>query len=205
MYGINAAGKDTLAAILRDNCKDQAVITSESRVLMYGLGIVDNPDATLRVDTEAYRRLEAAEPSRIAEIEANMGELLLGIKGDGNSVFFLSHLVFANHLDGGQVRYLVEKPIHSWIGSVIDVAVQLRPSPDTIYQRRVQALQDRVRPVDLRQIIEHQALCDSRWEQYVSKFPSLRYAVVQNSQGIETPTANAIADFIVNSQDQNLQ
>lgn len=194
MYGVNGVGKDTIANELRQR-EPRLVTTSESRMLMYLLGIAPSFDSTYSAGREQYAQLETTPQERIAEIEQGppMRELVGNLKADSSPVLNLSHLIFATYLDG-RVTYL-DKHKPDWYARTGDTFMNVIAPPETILERRCQqaGLRERVL-LGPSEIQHHLDLCDKEWERLQSSAPDAVFAVIEN---IELSEAVAGAERVM--------
>jgi len=181
MFGLNGVGKDTIASELREKNKN-LVTTSESRMLMYLLGITDGVTTDISVGRAQYSQLESTPQEKIVELEQGgpMEELLGSIAIGKQPVLNLSHLVFATYLDGN-VAYL-EKSKPEWYVKSSDVFVNVVAPSEVVLQRRIgeSATRERITSGE-EEIMHHQALCDSEWDRMQTLgLPTTRFVVVEN-------------------------
>jgi len=181
MYGLNGVGKDTIAHGLR-NRNPNLVTTSESRMLMFLLGITKGFDATLKVERSQYSQLEGTPQEQIIELEQGppMRELVGNVSADNGTVLNLSHLVFATYLDD-EIDYL-QKPKASWYVHAGDSFMNVVASTEVILQRRQADSAHRERILNgVEEIKFHQTLCDLEWERIQKiALPLTRFAVIEN-------------------------
>jgi hypothetical protein len=186
VYGLNGVGKDTIAHELR-NRNPNLVTTSESRMLMYLLGITTGFDATLKVDRSQYSQLECTPQEQIIELEQGspMRELVGNVSADNGTVLNLSHLVFARYLDD-EIDYL-QKPKATWYVHAGDSFMNVVAPPETILKRRQADAAQRERILKgVDEISYHQSLCDREWERIKCiAQPLTRFAVIENVELIK--------------------
>lgn len=180
IFGINGVGKDAVAECLKSTNQD-IVVTSMSRLSMFLLGISSSWDAEEEVSEHQYRQLEETPQSKMIDLENNeYRNELEKIANSDQEVIMLSHLVSAlRHSD--KVRYLTERKTANWFVDLNSNLVELVAPPDMIVNRRKKDL-NRDRTTDLKQIIEHQELCDAEWNRItkIGKKTNKNMAVVQN-------------------------
>lgn len=201
IYGINAAGKDTVANEVIKHYKD-AIITSESRILMYHLGLVNSVDATVKIDKEIYKKLENAKREDIQKIyKVDYPQTMRDLTTKHELVLLLSHLVFALYIDKSETKYVTDIQIPGWLIDLSDGMIQLTANPYHILQRRVNDLKksSRDRVIQINQIIEHQELCNEKWEKIKMEYPNIRMKIINNDEGRIEKAAQEIIKFI-NSQ-----
>jgi adenylate kinase len=190
MYGVNGVGKDTIANELRER-EPRLVTTSESRMLMYLLGIAPSFSSTYSAGREQYAKLEATPQEQIAEIEQGppMCELIGNLKANSSPVLNLSHLIFATYLDGG-VTYL-DKHKPDWYTRTGDTFMNVVAPPETILERRQgqAGLRERIL-LGTSEIQHHLDLCEKEWDRLQSAAPDATFAVIENIE-LHRAVANA--------------
>lgn len=193
MYGINGVGKDTIANQLRQRNPNLETIT-ESRMLMYLLGITNSYKATDSVSREQYAQLEATPQQIVRQIETDgpLKELVGNISARPRPTLNLSHLVFAMHLNGA-VEYLV-KPKEDWFLDEVDSLTQIVAPSDVILSRRLGEIGLRQRVVDgVDEIDHHQMLCDKEWDRIYGKIGHQTTMKVIENTDLLTAVAEAEA------------
>jgi len=198
IYGINAVGKDTVANSIA-SISSNTLITSESRILMYHLGLINNFDATLKVDREIYKKLENAPREKIQNIYSTKYlETLSQLKEKYKLVILLSHLVFALYIDKDVTKYVTDIDIPDWLINLSDLVVHLKSPSEDILLRRITDLkiEKRERVLRLEQIKHHQKLCDKKWEILEKRFGKKKLIIVTNENNKVTYAVNNIIKFI---------
>ena len=108
IFGINASGKDSITNILKET-NSEIFVTTESRLLMYHLGIIKHFNAAEAVSKEEYKSLENTSQEQILAITNTKYKESLEIFKKSNKItLILSHLVFLLHIDKDPV-FLTEK------------------------------------------------------------------------------------------------
>jgi len=191
MYGINGVGKDTVANGVAE-AMPELRLTSQSRILMHILGLIDNYDARTPVARDKYRQLEDTPQSRMREIEeTDFKYFISDIKDSPSRVLMLSHLVFALYLDK-EFKYLDDRDVPEWYIASNDAIIQLVAPASTVLQRRTADSQVRDRgALTLENVELHQQLCDKQWaklEKYAGSLaiPTLIIPNVDLEKTIET-------------------
>jgi len=178
IYGVNGVGKDTVANELV--CAHENTFkTSESRLLMFILGIADNYDTTHPVTRDHYKLLEETPQTRMIEIEkTDYRYLIEEFARSETTVLILSHLVFALYLDK-KIKFLDERTTPDWYLDANESLIQLIAPSQTIYGRRIKDEDTRDRgQFTIEDIDMHQQLCGRRWEK-----------IAQQAEGTFTVTA----------------
>ena len=184
IFGINAVGKDAVANKIKEERTDYR-ITSESRLLMYNLGIIDDYNTSCPVTKEQYKALESISPAETWRITNGVyKEQLERFNREDKIVLLLSHLVFALHLDKEKPVFLKDRGLPSWLPDVNLGFIQLIASPKQIMRRRIKDNSSGERRRDfigIQNIIEHQRLCDEKWASLTKDLDGERYAVINNN------------------------
>lgn len=200
VYGINAAGKDAIAKEVVARYKN-SLITSESRILMYHLGLVDSIDATIKVDREIYKKLENAKREDIQRIyKDEYPKTMEKAVKDHDLVMLLSHLVFALYIDKDEVKYVTDVEIPKWLVELSDGMVQLVADPEEIFSRRMKDIinEKRERIVQIKQIKQHQELCDKKWNDIGSVYQNKKMKIVENHNNKMQLAIEEVTNFINN-------
>lgn len=180
IYGINGIGKDTVAKEIRKKRQD-IVVTSMSRILMFILGISKSYDVQEKINEEQYKALEETPQSTMRNIEENEYRQLLEklAKGD-KEVIFLSHLITALRL-GNKVEFLEDRKTPDWFVDINGKLIQL-VAPAQIVAERRQKDKTRRRCYEIDEIIKHQELCTKEWERIKRKdyYTAKKMSVVEN-------------------------
>ena len=169
IYGINGVGKDTVAhELAADNVS--LSLTSESRVLMYILGICNVYDSRTQVSRDQYRRLEDTPQSKMLEISGtDYKEFVGNLQNSRRRTLMLSHLVFALYLDKA-ITYLSDKDVPEWYVGANHSLIHLIAPSETIYLRRSNNKSTRDRGNFTESDVKyHQELCNIQWAK-VSKY-----------------------------------
>jgi len=200
VYGINAAGKDAIAKEVVARYKN-SLITSESRILMYHLGLVDSIDATIKVDREIYKKLENAKREDIQRIyKDEYPKTMEKAVKDHDLVMLLSHLVFALYIDKDEAKYVTDVEIPKWLVELSDGMVQLVADPEEIFSRRMKDIinEKRERIVQIKQIKQHQELCDKKWNDIGSVYQNKKMKIVENHNNKMQLAIEELTNFINN-------
>jgi len=188
IYGINAVGKDTIA---NEFVKffNNSFITSEQRILMYNLGIIDSFDSHRKISRGNYKSLEGTSVSKLRSVYSfDFFNTLKKLKLEYKFVFLFSHLVVALYLDK-KIRYLnlydVDKMMPDTLFNIADGIINVKANFNDILERRVMDLKllKRERVTNLKDIEYHQQLCDDVWKKLVSKNKHIRTIVIHNNNG----------------------
>lgn len=196
MFGINASGKDSVVRELK-NRDNKIESTSESRLLMYHLGYVENYSLEQPVSRDIYKQLENTPQERIVEItNSSYRKTLEEFRDSKIEYFLLSHLVTALTIDKNPV-YL-EKDVPFWYRDTGSKFIQIVCDPEEILRRRLKdkngGTRDRGNLDILDEIVHHQNLCDEKWQKLTNGLPSYRFATISNTDLIVT--ANSIEKIL---------
>lgn len=198
IFGINASGKDAIAKRLKLN-NPKVTITSESRLLMYLLGITKQYGADYPVSKEEYKALENTPQTEILSITNNEYRGILEKFRDSNDItILLSHLVFMLHIDKEEPVFLTEK--NPPFPELSNLLIQIKSDPDDILKRRITDHESGVREryhSAMETITKHQLLCDQKWELITSNRNTATYLVVTNND-LEK-AASDVSNYINNS------
>lgn len=183
IFGINAVGKDTVANAIKVK-HPQFSITSESRLLMFNLGYIDNYETSYPISKESYRKLENTNQSDIIQItNTSYKDTLIKFHSSNKNIILLSHLVFALNVDKEKPVYLDKRELPIFLPDVVDCFIQLVSSPEEIYRRRISDNMDGIRDrgfTSKNEIIKHQDLCNIKWDKLISRIPKDRYITILN-------------------------
>lgn len=196
IYGINASGKDAIANRLKE--KDPSIfITTESRLLMYHLGIINSYAAEDPVSKDQYKALENTSQDRIKEItNTTYKKSLESFRESKNTTILLSHLVFLLHIDKEPVFLDQKDPAFPEISNGL---VHVKSSPEDILARRIADNESGIRlrsHSSLGLIIKHQTLCDVKWEKITSLRTPGTYITVMNNNGNLEMAVREVQEFI---------
>lgn len=183
IYGVNAAGKDTVANALQKN-NPNIFITSEPRLLMYHLGLIPSYATNYKVERASYKQLEDTPQSVVLNlINTKYQTHLRQLKTDKETTtLLLTHLVFALNLDKKKPKYLIKK-IPTWTQETFNGFINLVSPPQEIDRRRHQDENVRDRGMmEISQIAYHQRLCDEKWEELVRLLNPEVYIKINNEQ-----------------------
>lgn len=166
LYGINGVGKDTVAGEVKRDFPDTQ-ITSESRILMYLLGITSEFGTDYPVSREQYRQLEDMPQPVMRDLtEGEYKCFVQDLRDRDDVTVILSHLVFALFLDK-EIQYLDDKDVPDWFIQSNDALVQLIAPPELVLARRAIDARDRG-AANTKDIEYHQYLCDQKWVKVVN-------------------------------------
>ena len=198
MFGINASGKDTIAAeIKKRNSKIQ--ITSESRLLMFHLGYISNFNSEIPIDKSAYKKLENTSQDKIKKItKTTYKKTLESFKNSKTEYFLLSHLVFVLTVAKNIPTYLNDREIPEWYKDVGSKFIQIVCDPGEILKRRQKdkknGTRDRGNMDSFEEINKHQGLCDLKWKKFTHNLPTKTYITITNNN-LKT-TVDLVNNFI---------
>lgn len=198
VYGINAAGKDAIAMEVVKRYKN-SLITSESRILMFHLGLVNSIDATIKVDREIYKKLENAKREDIQRIyKDEYPETMANAVKEYDLVILLSHLVFALYIDKDEAKYVTDVEIPQWLVELSDGMVQLVADSEEIFSRRMKDIinEKRERIVQIKQIEQHQNLCDKKWCDIGNLYKNKKMKIVENHNDKMEVAVDEVVNFI---------
>ena len=199
--GINASGKDTLAREIAKSFS-HPVITSESRLILYGLGLIPFYAAGHIITTEQYKTLENTPQKAIDRIICTSYRSTLISLAKDNLVLLLYHLVFALNIDRKKPQFLTEKKIPSWLCSLSSGWMHIKSSGEEVLKRRRRDSKTTERDRGkfmLNDIIVHQRLCDERWRDINHNHPTGKYITLYNKQGELQIVASKAIEFINNN------
>jgi thymidylate kinase len=186
IYGINGSGKFDIASYLADfflKKGETSIITRESRIIMYLLGIVDDFDARVSVALNKYKILENTNSLIIKKVYQTLYEdFIFRLTKKYNNVFLLSHLVFALYIDKERVEYLSEFREPVWLIKRADLVVNVNTSPRIILKNRADTSQYSRSQImlNLGNIKYHQELCNKKWLDLKKSFKHKSFYVVNH-------------------------
>ena len=161
-FGINGVGKDTVLRAVQEKIPETRII-SETRLLMFGLGILKAYDDSVIATRGDYAKLEATPQPIIFDVERQFPDILSAEAASSNPTIMTSHLIPAQLLQGETI-YLV-KPKPPCLHKISRALLQFTASPESIWSRRDGARNERDRGnMTLEDIIKHQHLCDNEWQ-----------------------------------------
>lgn len=203
LYGINASGKDTIANSIKSRISE-VFVTTETRILMYILGLIDDYDASCPVSKDVYKRLENTPQNVIIKITDNEYKKTLTELQEHKSItLLLSHLVYALFIDREKPMYLtnINLKIPRWFRTLCDGFIYIRSKPSDVLKRReadvAKGRRDRGN-MSLSDIVEHQSLCDRKWGELTNTLSGKRHTIVVNNDLSEaiTETERFIKQFV---------
>ena len=172
LYGINSSGKDAVSSEISGSI-DNCIITGESRLLMYHLGLIPDFGAGYKVEAKTYKELEKTDSDTIEKISnVDIPRTIKSLKRKGKNIIVLSHLVYALFQKDQTVQYLTERPIPSWICQQGDYFIYLNSPSADILERRIRDKNNNIgkRKIQtIKEIKEHQKLSDIKWEELKSR------------------------------------
>jgi len=199
LYGINSCGKDTIASILVKNMEN-CMITGESRLLMYRLGLINNYESHYPVKASAYKALEQVDSEVIEKVSnLEIPQTIKQIADKGKNLIVLSHLVYALFQKNTETIYLSNRPIPSWICNYGDCFVYIKSSPHDIQRRRMKDFNDdinRRKIQTLEEIKNHQVLSGKKWAELRQLAKKKQFIVVENNHNEAKKAANIVSKFI---------
>lgn len=181
VFGVNASGKDSIAKVLKKN-NPGIFVTSESRLLMYHLGIIKHFDLGTPVTNDDYKALENTTQKKVISItNSKYKETLQEFKSNSGTTILLSHLVFLLH-HGDEPIFLNEKdpPFPEFS----DGLVNIKSKPEDILDRREADNKKGKRErnhTSLQLIEKHQSLCDKKWSKITQNRDPNTFITVQNN------------------------
>lgn len=184
-FGINGVGKDTVLRKVQE-AEPRTRIISESKLLMYGLGILSAYDESVLPTRDDYLALEKTSQLDVQMAEDSFAEILYGEAVAEQPTIMTSHLIPAQLLLG-KVVYL-EKPKPASIHKFSNAIVQFIAPAPTILARRSEDQRDRGL-VTVDDIAYHQSLCDAEWARLQNEAKSLGSTV----EFITIPNVDLIA------------
>jgi adenylate kinase len=159
-FGINGVGKDTVLQKVQE-AEPCTRIISETKLLMYGLGILRSYDESAVPTREDYLALEHTPQTEVKVAEDSFAEILSDEAATEHPTIMTSHLIPAQLLLG-KVVYL-EKPKPPSLHVFSRALVQFVAPAHVILARRNGDERDRG-SVTIDDIAYHQSLCDMEWE-----------------------------------------
>lgn len=181
IYGINAVGKDTIAKELKSE-NPEIFVTSESRLLMYHLGIIDEFGIDSSVTKSDYKKLESTTQDRILSITNGTFKAdLVKFRNSRRITILLSHLVFMLHIDKADPIFLTDKD--PAFPELADALIHIKSDPEDIFSRRIKDNIDGIREryhTDLKLIKKHQSLCDEKWGKIIKNRTKDSYTIIFN-------------------------
>lgn len=181
MFGINAVGKDTIANKFMER-NPKTFITSESRLLMHYLGIIDKCGVDDQVARKDYKKLENTSQKRIKTITNGVyKDSLISFSQNSHLTILLSHLVFMLHIDKEEPVFLDEKdpPFPELSNGLI----QIKSGIEDVLSRKIKDNETGIREryhCAKELIKKHQYLCDKKWEKIIASRPINTYTVIDN-------------------------
>lgn len=181
MFGINAVGKDTIANKFMER-NPKTFITSESRLLMHYLGIIDKCGVDDQVAREDYKKLENTSQKRIKTITNGVyKDSLISFSQNSHLTILLSHLVFMLHIDKEEPVFLDDKdPPFTELSNGL---IQIKSGIEDILSRKIKDNEKGIREryhCAKELIKKHQLLCDKKWEKIIASRPINTYTVIDN-------------------------
>jgi len=198
IYGINASGKDAIASKLQEK-NSNIFTTSESRLLMFNLGITNSYGAKDIVSRDQYKKLENTSQEEIVRItNTKYLKNLEKFRNSEKTILLLSHLVFLLHIDKEPVFLNQKDPVFPEISSGL---IHIKSNPEEILDRRnadnASGLRHRFHSkLDL--IVKHQNLCDMKWEKITLQRKPETYTIIENNNGGLESATYITQDFIKN-------
>lgn len=194
MFGINAVGKDTIAKMLKSK-HPSVFITTESRLLMYHLGIISDFAADSTVTEADYKKLENTPQSKIIPItNGPYRESLKSFETSNRITLLLSHLVFILHIGKKPIFLNQKDPPFPELSTGL---IQIKASYGNILNRRAKDNADGTRmrySSQLELLQKHQMFCDQKWAKITLHRDPNTYITVINKD-LET-AVQQIDDFI---------
>lgn len=171
IYGVKGVGKDTVAQRLHDR-NPTLILSSESRVMMYVLGIARDFRSEFTPSRDQYKTLEDVLQAGEFNLEDKRYEAFIGeLAAAKNDVLITSHLVYLLHL-GQETSYRTDIETPEWYIKTGRAFIQLVAPSSAILQRRLVDYDLRQRPVSgIEEIEHHQSLCDVKWERLTRLAP----------------------------------
>lgn len=196
MYGINASGKDTIAMKIKEQ-NPSVFITTESRILMWLLGITNDYAAESQVLRAQYETLENTSQNQIEDVtNTAYKKMLEGFRENKNITFLLSHLVFLLHIDKKPTFLNGKDPAFPEISSGL---IHIKSPFEDILARMMYDNKSGVRfraTSNVELLTRHQTLCNKKWEQIISARPPETYITVMNENGDLAAAVRQVENFI---------
>jgi len=191
IYGINGVGKDAIAKEFSKS-KPNCIVVSQSRLLMYHLGLATDftPEAELKPD--AYERLEAIEEKTIHMLGNTLcRDTVLELSASGKTVLCLSHFVVAKFFFG---KYIYNSSIPSdWVKEKSDGLVFIEANPkDILIWRKGD---NRKRSCSLEEIVLQQKKEKYYWKNLIND-TRISNIVIQNYTCQMQEAAGHLKNFI---------
>lgn len=181
IFGVNGVGKDTIAIGFRKR-NPKTFITSESRLLMHYLGIIDKYGIDDQVTKEDYKKLENTSQDQVKALTNGIyKDSLTSFSQKAHLTVLLSHLVFMLHIDKDKPVFLDEKDPP--FPELSDGLIQIKSKIEDIFSRKIKDNEKGIREryhCATELIKKHQLLCDKKWEKIVAYRPINTYTVINN-------------------------
>jgi adenylate kinase len=193
-FGINGVGKDTVLRSVQETMPQTRLI-SETKLLMFGLGILSGYDETVKAERDHYAELEGTSQPKIYDVEGQFPDILSAEAASLDPTIMTSHLIPAQLLQG-EVIYLV-KPKPECIHKMSRAVLQFVANPESVMARRDNDNSERDRGnLDLNDLIEHQHLCDEEWvrlqEEAMAQASPAKFVTIEN-EDLATATHATLA------------
>jgi len=191
IYGINGVGKDRIAKkISKTNSK--ILVVSQSKLLMYHLGITNGFTSDTKAEPSAYKKLESIKEKRITRLgETVCRKTLLDLSASGKIVLYLSHLAVAKFFQKKDDRS-ASKPV-GWVKKEADGLIFIRADLKDILVWRKK--DERKRTENLTEINLQQQTAEKQWRELVKK-TSVPHIVIQNRPLRMRETVKILTEFI---------
>lgn len=187
IYGINGCGKLDVALKMADRLEKKGkkvLITRESRILMYLLGIIDEFDAVSVITKEKYKILENTHPLIIKNIYKKEYKKFVDDQiHKHDAVIMLSHLVYALYIDKDTVEYLTDFEIPEWLINQSRCILNVQPESQAILSKRVDITNFTSDELNLsiKDIKIHKKYCDERWAWLMKQYPNSQFMTLKNN------------------------
>lgn len=191
IYGINGVGKDRIAKEIQKE-KSNVLIVSQSRLLMYHLGIVKKFISNVELKSGAYKKLEAIEEKRIKILSENLcRKTIVELSASGRIVLYLSHLEIVKFFQGQYVCFPSEPT--EWIRKEAARVVLIDANSKDILNWRNRGVRER--PSSLAEIILQKKVVMNEWKKLIKDI-NIPYIVIQNRPQCIEKAAKSLIKFI---------
>ena len=160
VFGVNGVGKDSVIREAQQAEPDIMVI-SETKLLMFGLGIIGAFDSSVTPGREHYLALETTSQSEIQQVEDYFIDILEPVADSPVRTVMTSHLIPAQLLNNSP-NYLI-KPKPACLHTVGRALINITANPSDVFARRNADERDRGN-LEVQDIAEHMGLCGQEWQ-----------------------------------------
>lgn len=192
-YGINGVGKDRIAKEILKTNKDFLVI-SQSRLLMYHLGIVKSFISKTELKQSTYQTLETIKEKEIKNLSETLcRKTILDLSNSGKMVFYLSHLNVVKFFQN-KYKCSPSKPT-KWIKKEADALIFINANSSDIFTWRKNSKDKRNRQGSLANINLQKKIAKEEWQKLIKNI-HIPHIVIQNRSKNIKKESNILLEFI---------